>query len=112
MVKALEKITEIKMLGDTWHNEVVDMALKDVDLRLNRNKQIIKAITEAHGEVPRWTPITRTNAKRINGILKSKTLPTWNKRVKNYMDHLANDTHYGKLFNKSELEQLSKLLWD
>lgn len=117
MVSALTGINEILCLGDKWHNDTIHTLFQGVNKKSARNKQVIAALelafpdnTEDKRFSKRWTPITKTNAKKLNAILKAKTDETFEKRITKYIKHLAYGTHYGMLFNKKEINAFLVIL--
>lgn len=110
-IKLLQKIDPVEMMGDKWHNQVIDLLFDGLDKRAKPYKEVLRALNEAHKyNEKRWVDIPVSYAKKLNGIMKSKTEKTYQKRLIKYVNFLAHGTHYGKLFNRAEINELSQLI--
>ena len=105
------------MMGDRYHNETLDLLFDGVPKRskyANRIKFRLDIIyhreptTEVITGARRWCPLTNTQCRKLNGIMKSKTEQTFQKRLQKYIHFLAYATHYGALFNKGQIEEFAK----
>ena len=107
--KTLNKIENVEMLGDKFHNEIIDTLFNGLPARSKYKNRILFRLDLVYESVDkRWTELTKTNARKLNAIMKSKTDKTFQKRLKAYINHLAYGTHYGQIFNRDEIKELSK----
>ena len=107
--QVLNKIEDIRMMGDKFHNETIDLLFSGVNRRSKYAKRIMFRLDIVYlDSTHRWTPVTNTMARKLNGIMKSKTDQTFQKRLVKYVSWLAYNTHYGRLFNKDQINELSK----
>ena len=113
--KNLNKIENIRMMGDRFHNDSIDILFDGVNRRSKYAKRIMFRLDNvydnevADGSVTsEWCPLTNTMCRKLNGIMKSKTPETFQKRLTKYINFLAFGTHYGKLFNKDQILELMK----
>lgn len=117
MAKLLEKIETISCMGDKWHNQTLDILYAGADKRSKYFKQVNAAMQELFNNddetrTQRWLFVVLPNsyARKVNGIMKSKSEKTFQKRLYKYIVFLINGTHYGALFNKRQILALEKLL--
>jgi hypothetical protein len=108
----LNKKEEIRCVGDRLHNESLDVLFGGVKTSRfsNRIKFRLDLIYNKDEENVGmgWVPLTNTQCRKLNGIMKSKTEVTFQKRLQKYIHFLAYGTHYGSLFNKKQIEEFSK----
>lgn len=111
----LNKIENIRMMGDRFHNDTIDILFAGVNRRSKYAKRIMFRLDNVYySEVTsgtassEWCPLTNTMCRKLNGIMKSKTPETYQKRLVKYINFLAYGTHYGKLFNKDQISELLK----
>ena len=107
----LQKIEDVKMLGDNWHNKTIDLLFDGVNRRSKYAKQVMFRLDIIYQDsTHRWCPIPNSYARKLNGLMKSKTDTTFQKRLVKYISFLVNGTHYGKLFHKTEIQEFHKLV--
>ena len=112
----LNKIENIRMMGDRFHNDTIDILFNGVNRRSKYAKRIMFRLDNVYvSEEPtngsvssEWCPLTNTMCRKLNGLMKSKTAETFQKRLVKYVTFLAYGTHYGKLFNKDQILELLK----
>lgn len=107
--QVLNKIEDIQMMGDRFHNQTIDLLFSGVNRRSKYAKKIMFRLDNVYlDSTQRWTPVTNTMARKLNGIMKSKTEKTFQKRLKKYVYWLTFNTHYGALFNKHQINEMLK----
>ena len=109
MTKLLKRIDPVRMVGDQIHNEFIDLLYKDVDKRTKTYKNVNNILHEyLKDSSQRWVSnvLNKTDIKRLNALMKSKTNKTYQKRLFKLIDHLAYSSRYGYVFNKELVDLL------
>ena len=107
--KTLKKIENVQMVGDTLHNEVIDTLFGGLPSKSKYKNRILFRLDLVYEDCDkRWTELTKTNARKLNAIMKSKTDKTFQKRLKAYVNYLSYGSRYGAFFNHGQIKELSK----
>jgi hypothetical protein len=111
IAKIFQTIENPTCLGDKWHNDAINILVKDVNKKSKYYKHVAMRLDNVYSECSHnWIQIPNKNCRKLNAIMKSKTEKTFIKRIKAYINELAFGTHYGKLFNKDEIREFTTLL--
>lgn len=98
-------------VGDNWHNEYMDILVKDIPYN-ECNEHIIKYFSNTNWKTGHWVFdfITKEEMRKLNTIMRTKTKETLSKRLKNFVSHLIDGDHYSLMLNRKKIESLSNLL--
>jgi len=111
--RLLKKIENVRCVGDIMHNETIDLLLNDIDYNSEYTKIILKIINNIFNkfETEHWSfrIITKTECKRFNAIMRSKTIKTFKKRYLSLISML-NGKMYGWITKLHILEELKSEL--
>jgi hypothetical protein len=113
MAKLLEKIEPIKTLGDRYHNNNLQVLFSGVDSRTKTYKKVndlLHKYLENSSHIWIFNVVNKGDLQRLNAAMKSKTDKTFQKRIVNLINHLAHDSHYGVMFNRRLIEDLTELI--
>lgn len=108
----LNKIENIRMVGDNMHNEIIDIIFNNIDKRSKNYKRILESLEyTVKDSTQRWIfhKIGKTEAKKINAIMKSKTEKTFQKKLRRFIE-IQYDKAYGSIFEKEKIKGFSKWL--
>jgi len=111
MIEKLYIKTNSMCVGDNWHNEYMDILVKDIPDN-EANKIIIEYFSKSNWKTGHWVFdfTTKEEMRKLNTIMRTKTKETLRKRIINFINHLMDGDHYSLMLNSKKIEGLSDLL--
>lgn len=115
-IKELLTNKEHRCYGDIWSDERVEIIFKDIDLEKD-NRLIVKLIfyfvkflREWH-KYSRWIheQITKSEAKKLNAIMKCKTKDTLRKKISAFYGEIQQD-NYDWLFFAHKIKAWQRVI--
>lgn len=109
---SLKKIRNPRCLGDTIHNEYIDIILNKVDLESDRFHKVSYAFDSFFDPYNMWCfhKVTKSTCKSLNSIIRAKNAQSFQDKIEKLIHNLKTKTRYGEIFNSETIDNLSKLL--